>query len=681
MNHFERSLSRPIFLLTMLTCFGLAGCGEGAEPGSVEEPSEQESAQGQNVPDEIEDADPNPADNSETDAATNPGTPGESDTDPDSDPDPTTDTDTGSDSDPATDTDTGSDSDPATDPDTGSDSDPATDTDTDSDSDSDSETGTNTDLGDDSDPQSDPPRDDESEEELDNDVGGSNGCSPGTQDLGSVSITLTSTSVWETGQSVDAVLTNTTGTALSSLQLATINPESILSLWGLDGTPSLYTLPSWLSSLAPGETYSFGLTAAVDALPCFIVVGSGPDSQDPGSGDTDVDTGSDPEDTVTPDESAEPLENKKIVAYFVEWGVYERDYHVADIPADKLTHINYAFADVSDNGECILYDSYAATDKFYPGDSWDAGVMRGSFHQLNLLKQAHPHLKTLISVGGWTLSSKFPELASTAQGRERFAQSCVEFMQTYGFDGIDIDWEYPVGGGLTDGTPADRENFTLLLGAVRQALENAGDGYLLTIAAPGGPSTYANLELDLIHPYLDFINVMTYDYHGGWEYQTGHNAPMQAAEGDPFAQAQTYTIQSTIEAYLNAGIPNEKVVMGLPFYGRGWQGVGSGDAGKFQSATGAASNGTWEAGVFDYKDLKNNFLGQGYTRYWDDAAQVPWLYNPNTGIWISYDDAESIEIKSDYIVSQNLGGAMYWELSSDTHDAELLTKVYETLSD
>ncbi len=507
------------------------------------------------------------------------------------------------------------------------------------------------------------------------------GCSPGVQDLGNVSIELTSTSQWETGQSVSAVLTNTSTTSLTELQLVVENPAAILSLWGLDGTPSLYTLPSWLTQIAPGETYSFGMTAAPNELPCFAQLGTIPDAGDSG-GDSSTGTNDDSVTDDSPDSdldtpSVTPLEDKKIVAYFVEWGVYQRDYHVADIPAEKITHINYAFANVSDGGECILYDSYAAIDKFYPGDSWDSGAMRGNFNQLRLLKEAHPHLKTLISIGGWTLSSKFPEVAATAQSREKFARSCVEFMQMYGFDGIDVDWEYPVSGGLTDGTPEDKENFTLLLAALREELDDAGAGYLLTIAAPAGSSTYPNLELDLIHPYLDFINVMTYDFHGGWENQTGHNAAMYPTEGDPSEIAQTGNVNAAIEAYLDAGIPPAKVVMGLPFYGRGWQDVSATANGRFQSASGAAANGTWEPGIFDYKDLKNNFVGQGYTRYWDDDAMVPYLYNPSTGIWISYDDVESMTIKTQYIVSQGLGGAMYWELSSDTADAELLSVVYE----
>src|SRR5262249_54207935 len=139
---------------------------------------------------------------------------------------------------------------------------------------------------------------------------------------------------------------------------------------------------------------------------------------------------------------------KRLVAYFTEWGVYGRKYHVTDIPADKLTHIIYAFARINEKGECALYDSYAAIDKFYPGDKWDKGFLRGNFHQLQKLKKKHPHLRTLIAVGGWTLSGPFSDVALTAKSRTTFARSCVAFLVKYGFDGIDIDWEYPVGGGL-----------------------------------------------------------------------------------------------------------------------------------------------------------------------------------------------------------------------------------------
>src|SRR4051812_34210001 len=184
--------------------------------------------------------------------------------------------------------------------------------------------------------------------------------------------------------------------------------------------------------------------------------------------------------------------DKRIVAYYIEWSIYQRKFNVADIPAEKITHINYAFAKIV-NGECALFDSYAAIDKAYPGDTWDAGVLRGNFKQLQLLKKKHPHLKTLISLGGWTLSSPFSDAALTDVSRQKLAKSCAAFMKKYGFDGVDVDWEYPVTGGeATNKTrPEDRRNYTLLLAELRKELDTQGKldkaNYLLTIAAPAGP--------------------------------------------------------------------------------------------------------------------------------------------------------------------------------------------------
>ena len=507
------------------------------------------------------------------------------------------------------------------------------------------------------------------------------GCSnPQEQDLGfGVTVSLTVTASWESGQSVDGVLTNTSAVSLESPLLYVDDPSIIASIWELVPTGTGYTLPSWSSSLSPGASMSFGMTISGERLPCFSL--NGPTPGDDNSDDTaPVDDTNDEETSpITPT----PIGEHKIVAYFVEWGIYQRDYHVADIPADLITHLNYAFANISDNGECVLYDAYAATDKFYPGDSWESGTLRGSFNQLIRLKEEHPHLKTLISVGGWTLSSKFPEVASTAQSRAKFAESCVRFMEEYGFDGIDIDWEYPVSGGLVDGTPADRENFTALLAELRSQLHVAtsqsGQEYLLTIAAPAGPSTFANIELDRIHQHLDFINVMTYDFHGGWEQETNLNAPLYPSSTDPFSAAQTFNADSAITAYLDAGIPAHKVVMGLPFYGRGWQGVSPSNDGLYQNATGPAQAGTWEPGVFDYSDIVNNYLDT-YEVFRHPEAQVPWLYSPSTGVMISYDDPQSLELKATYAKNRGLGGVMFWELSSDTQNSELLWSIYEPLS-
>jgi chitinase len=250
-------------------------------------------------------------------------------------------------------------------------------------------------------------------------------------------------------------------------------------------------------------------------------------------------------------------------------------------------------------------------------------------------------------------------VAATPAGREKFAASCADFMTKYGFDGIDIDWEYPVSGGLPQNKyrPEDKGNYTLLLQALRNKI---GSGKLLTIAAPAGPSIIANMDIAPIGRVLDWINVMTYDFHGGWEAQANFNAPLYPMKGD----TTKFSVSEAMDAYIAGGVAANKLVMGVPFYGRGWAGVGAANNGLLQPSTGLPT-GTWEPGVFDYKDLANNYVGKGYTRYWNDEAKVPFLYNPGTQIWISYDDAESMGIKAEYIKNKGFGGAMFWELSGD----------------
>lgn len=387
-----------------------------------------------------------------------------------------------------------------------------------------------------------------------------------------------------------------------------------------------------------------------------------------------------------PGRAAAPPGGKRVVGYFTEWSVYQRGYHVSNIPADKLTHLIYAFARIVD-GECALFDSYAATDKAYPGDRWDAGALRGSFRRLELLKKKHPHLKTLIAVGGWTQSGPFSDVALTRESREKFAKSCARFVTKYGFDGVDIDWEYPVGGGLDTNKyrKEDRRNYTLLLAELRKQLDAQGKTdrkpYLLTIAAPAAPATYANLELDRIHAQLDWLNLMTYDFHGGWSPLTHFNAPLYPAKDDPGKDETVrdrFNADSAVKGYLKAGVPADKVVLGVPFYGRGWAGVPDANRGLYQKPGRGLPKGTWEAGVFDYKDLVKNYVGK-YQRHRHADAKVPWLFDPRAGVMISYDDPESLRAKAAYAAAKNLGGVMVWELSADDAEASLLTAVAEGL--
>lgn len=372
-----------------------------------------------------------------------------------------------------------------------------------------------------------------------------------------------------------------------------------------------------------------------------------------------------------------------MIAYYTAWSTYGRNFQVRDIDAQQITHINYAFANLS-NGQCVLGDPYADIDKYFPGDSWDT-PNRGNFNQLRILKTKYPHLRTLISVGGWTWSKDFSEAASTQANREKLARSCVDFMEMHGFDGIDIDWEYPVSGGLQPGRSEDKANYTLLLQEFRKQLNTRskrdGEKYILTIAAPAGPKVIQNLQIKPITEYVDWINLMAYDYNGAWDPVTGHNAPLYRSKADN--GPEEYDINSAVNSYLKTGMNPKQLTVGLPLYGRAWSDTQPGVTGTgLHSKAGGPAKGTWEPGVIDYDDIQANYL-PNMTYHWDAEARVPYLYSPTTRTWISYDNARSIRIKAKYVDSKQLGGVMAWELSSDRRNFLLnqLNKRFYLLSE
>lgn len=366
----------------------------------------------------------------------------------------------------------------------------------------------------------------------------------------------------------------------------------------------------------------------------------------------------------------------RVIGYFTSWGIFDREYLVTDIPADKLTHINYAFANISEDGEIVLGDEWADTQIPYPDDDEESDELKGNFRQLQLLKEAHPHLQTLISVGGWSWSGRFSDAALTPESRATFARSAVAFILDYGFDGVDIDWEYPTGSGLEGNVerPEDAENYILLLAELRAQLdmqtETDGKSYLLTITVGAGEREYQGLDWARIHPLVDFISVMTFDMGGPWSEVTAFNAPLYDTMAEPPEGTST---DRSLQGVLAEGVPADKLIMGIPFYGRGWSGVPAENNGLHQPFTGLPP-GTWDAGSFDYRDLVVNYVGT-FERFWDDTAQVPWLYDADSGVMISYDDAESIAGKAAYVREHGLGGIMVWELGTDDDAATLLTAV------
>jgi chitinase len=297
----------------------------------------------------------------------------------------------------------------------------------------------------------------------------------------------------------------------------------------------------------------------------------------------------------------------------------------------------------------------------------------------------------LISLGGWTWSEDFSDAALTAQSRAQTAASCIDVYlrgnlpvadgaggpgAAFGvFDGIDIDWEYPAAPGHPHNTyrPEDTQNFTLFLQEFRNqmnALEaQTGREYLLTIAAPAGVDKYEKIQLNQIHQYLDWINIMTYDMHGGWDTTTNFHAPLYNSPNDPSSYpANTYSVNTAVQAYRTAGVPANKLIIGVPFYGRGWTGVTNTNNGLYRPVTGPAP-GTYEAGNEDYKVLKN----LNYPLYRDPITGAMWVFNGS--IFWSYDDPVVIGTKMSYIINNSLRGAMVWSLDGDDASGTLMNAV------
>jgi chitinase len=379
-----------------------------------------------------------------------------------------------------------------------------------------------------------------------------------------------------------------------------------------------------------------------------------------------------------PAQGAEPADQQQVNAagvtlgYFVDWGVYQRDYHVKNIEtsgsASKLTHLNYAFGNVT-NGQCAIGDSYADYDRFYDAassvdgtaDTWDAGALRGSFNQLRKLKAMHPGLKVIWSFGGWSWSGGFGQAAANPAA---FADSCHNLVEDPRwadvFDGIDIDWEYPNACGLqcdTSGAAA----FPNLMSALRQRF---GSDNLVTAAITADGSDGGKIDAadyGGAAQYVDWYNVMSYDYFGAFDADgpTAPHSPLTAYDGIP---AQGFNTDAAIQKLKSKGIPGSKLLLGIGFYGRGWTGVTQSAPGG--SATGAAP-GTYEPGIEDYKVIKDRCPATG------TVAGTAYAFCGDQ--WWSYDTPETIRGKMSYASDQGLGGAFFWELSGDTPNGELIS--------
>lgn len=444
-----------------------------------------------------------------------------------------------------------------------------------------------------------------------------------------------------------------------------------------------------------------------------------------------------------------PNNDYKVIGYFPNWLIYpqannENFPHQTqdrpqftpfdiDITTSKLTHINFAFAKpyTLNADPDALANLDPGTDNFcniaFNEAYWKSGIKNykvsivdpwcdtcipmadhagkiynGHYTALQAFKHAHPNVKTMLSIGGWTIynqgapAEKFSQMIETPERRKEFIDSAILFAKKYGFDGVDIDFEYP-GYTTNGGRSIDTENYTLFLQEFRATITTLNYPFLLTIAAPAGMSNIKNIEISKIHTYVDWINLMGYDFNGDWSSTTGHNAPLTAptyhkksyGDGLDSNQKPTFYADYAIQYYLSQGVPSKKIVLGMPLYGRTFANAQGheiivGLPGLYNQFDHTISGSQVTADGHSYQswpNIKTNLLDatqlqglKGYTRYWDAQAQVPYLFNPhyaNPAIpsaktdLITYDDDQSLGIKTQYIKTHGLGGAMFWQLENE----------------
>jgi chitinase len=361
-----------------------------------------------------------------------------------------------------------------------------------------------------------------------------------------------------------------------------------------------------------------------------------------------------------------PDKGIKIMAYyFPNWG----NFHPEALPLDKLTHIIFSFTEVIDNEMKFVNDS--------------DGLM---LKKLVEEKKKHPKLKVMIACGGWGGSGGFSEMSRTAGTREKFVESVVSFLKEYQLDGLDIDWEYPGMPGIGNPyIPEDKENFTALMQELRKGMDKIGKDQVLTFAVAGWEEFFNHVELDKVMPYVNYMNVMSYDLAGGGDSFTSHHTnlgwvKMEDIEGTPAAtkireegdSTKPYSAEKIIAYCMGKGVNPGQIVIGGAFYGKGWQGVPPENNGLYQLNRGQWRERNNYATIREKRENAN-----GFVRHWDPIAKAPFLYNQADSIFVSYEDTVSIRYKTEYAIKTGLGGIMFWSLGGDTPKDGLVDAIYK----
>ncbi|WEM43698.1 glycosyl hydrolase family 18 protein [Photobacterium sp. DA100] len=410
-------------------------------------------------------------------------------------------------------------------------------------------------------------------------------------------------------------------------------------------------------------------------------------------------------------EKNKPYENKSnsvVSTYYVEWSDYERSYPIDRVPHTNLTHFIYAFIPIC-GGEGIndsvkeipgsfealqrackgtpdfsvaVHDAWAALQMPKEGASEWSDPYKGNFAQMMAMKQANPDIKIVPSIGGWTLSDPFYFMHDEAK-RRTFVESVREFLLTWKFfDGVDIDWEYPGGGGAhpTLGSPQDGELYVTLMRELRQMMDEleaeTGREFELSSAVHTSSVKLSVVDFKEAQQYMDYIYVMSYDMYGAFDLENlGHQSGIYQPEHEV---PNDFNLNEGVQHLIRTGVDRNRIIAGVPKYGRGWTGVHSftNDNPMSGRATGAIQ-GTWDPGVVDYRDIRANRSGGSWEERWDEAAKASYMWNPDTKELITFDNERAVMEKGKYVRENGLGGLMSWEIDGD--DGDILNAMHESL--
>ncbi|XP_043471715.1 acidic mammalian chitinase-like isoform X2 [Leptopilina heterotoma] len=344
---------------------------------------------------------------------------------------------------------------------------------------------------------------------------------------------------------------------------------------------------------------------------------------------------------------------KRVVCYYASWATYRKDegkYDIAKINPSLCSHLIYSFIGLNNDGTIKILDAWI-------------DVRQNGFKNFNALRNKSPSTKTLAAIGGWAEGSeKFSNVVSNPGLRAKFINEAVKFLKTYGFNGLDLDWEYP--GQRPGSRPTDKDNFSLLVKELKERFSREG----LILSAAVNPTPYtAGLSYNIreISKHLDFINLMTYDYHGtNNDKRVGHNAPLFASPQETPDEKQL-NCDASVKYWISQGAPREKINLGTAFYGRSFTLANPNLHKRGSPATGPGKEGrlTGAAGTLGYYEVCENTDKKGWKVEYDAEQHVVYAFQGNQ--IVGYDDVNSIKEKAQYVKNNNLGGAMIWSMDTD----------------